>query len=577
MKKMPRCFALLLILLCILFALCACSDSEPDAPSPEDTPVQDEELFIPPSADIKDGTAFSDIIYTHPETDALIESIESLTVAIKAGYSLPTILPEAIRINKSYNDFLSMQAYASIMYSINTEDAFYASEYNHFKSVFPELEEKFAYLISAASKSADASHFSECFGADTMIKYASTESPTTEAAQLRAAEADLIEEYGELVKNSSLTDEQKKERTLEIFIRLLEIRSNIATEYGYANYTEYIYATTLSEYSPDEFGRLYEHIASYIVPVYNKLASRVLNSNSRHPIDPHAKNKILNHLGQVLEQMDGDVGNAYSYMIYYGLFNVEPDKSARIKASATSFLPSYNSPFLYATLENSLTDYMSICREFGRFYDLLSSNSERGSSELAEVSSQAMALLALNELQGSLTSKEYKYLSCMEYERIILAIINNSLYSCFEHTLYNLPYHEINEVTVSAAAESALATMGINSSSYQGPEDLISPLLITNPFEVQTYVSSSIVSLEIFFEEKAVADAGLAIYKLLIHHSDNISLSAYLDRVGLSSPLDEETVKHIANSLHYFVLGSHYFEDGTGGDTAYLHEPGIYS
>ena len=561
-----------IFMLCAIFMLFACeSDSADTSPAPEAPADKSEELIIPSEGDFDlDGISFSEISYSRPDTSALILSIEGLTADIKDGLkSSIALISKAYAVRDEYKAFRTMMTYVDLMCMIDTSNSFYQAELEFFDASLPVVEEKYGDLLSAAASSENFTIFGECFGHNTLQKHLSLATETDKVSDLRKTEAELCEQYIALASDAELSKDEQREQLLQIFIRLLEVRSTIAGELGYANYADYVYSTGLTDYSSDKLNRVYGYIANYIVPVYNKLASRVLNSNSRHPVDPHTREKLLNRLLSVFSELDGEIGDIYSYMLYHGLFNVEAPRNGRIPATVTAYLPAYKSPFLYATLKNSLTDYMLICREFGYFYDyFVAGGAGRTSNELSKSAAQSMELLALHKLKGALTSKEYKYISCMEYEQIILTIINNSLYSKFEHIVYSIPYHEISADSINAAAEEAILAMGISKSAYSDPEDLIVADLILDPFSVQSYVSSSFVSLEIYFEEIQTEGKGLAIYKSLVYRSGEVSLSEFIDRVGIRSPFDEDTVKFIADSLHYVVLGSHYFEDGGGEDTA---------
>lgn len=561
-------FSLVALIIILLLLLVSCGSDSPQADEPDTPPVSNEELFSPSADDVADGTDFSKIIYSRPDSEELISEMTSLTASIKETDTPHTLLPNASNLQRKYEDFLSMRAYVTIMHSQNTADATFSAEKKYFDEISPRIEEKYGELLAAASNSSAASYFAEFFDSAAMHKYAELHSLPSNVTKLKEAESAILSEYKDLLSSPNMGKAELDEKTVEIFIRLLEIRSTLATELGYTSYTDYYYATSGSDYSHDNVSRTYEYIASYIVPVYNKLASRVLNSNSRHPVDPHTRNKMVNHLSTVLSNMDSDVGDVYSYMIYYGLFNIEPPKDGRISATVTTYLPSYKSPFLYATLRNSFTDYMLVCSEFGRFYYYFATSGKRSSEELADASSQVMALLALGELRSTLTSKEHKYLYCMEYESIILNIIDSSLYSTFEHEVYSLPYHEINAERIRETAERAIAAMGKRKTDYESVADVIAPLLQDEPFAIGSRVTSSFVALEIYFKEMEQEGAGTSLYRLLVHHSGDLSLFDYIEKVGLRSPMLEDTVKYIADSLHYAILGSHYFMDGENGDTA---------
>ena len=569
-----------MFLVLMLFAFFACGNdtdskgADDSTPSPDVDIPEDEDLLIPQKSEIPGGgTSFSDFTYSRPDADSLISKMDSFILSIETSTDVLALNAEAFSVKAEYNFFKAMYDYAKIRIAADSTDDNFAREMEYFAKALSRVEKKYEKVLSSAATSEYANRFAECFGFSAMKKYSGAEYVLEGLSGLKSEESELITQYTALMENTNLSDSQREEQILEVFINLLEVRSKIADELGYSSYLEYYYDTAETDYTPDDFERLYKHISDYVVPVYNRLASRVLNSNSLNPVDSHKRNAVLNLLGKALRQLDSDIGNAYSYMIYHGLYDISLATVGRANETETYYITSERSPFIYATLNGDLTDYTLLLRQFGQFYNYYTVGADKTSPELTLAASQSMELLGLLELKDLLTAKEYKYLSCMEYQSIMLTVINSTLYSSFEQAVYSLPYHEINRESLAEAAEKVIDDMGVNRASFGGAIDLISPELIFQPFSVGASITSSLVSLEIFFDEIENSGRGLSLFKYLIYRGNDISLSAYIELVGLDSPLDGETVKRLADSLHYNVMGAHYFVDGPGGNVAAVTSP----
>ena len=569
-----------MFLVLMLFAFFACGNdtdskgADDSTPSPDVDIPEDEDLLIPQKSEIPGGgTSFSDFTYSRPDADSLISKMDSFILSIETSTDVLALNAEAFSVKAEYNFFKAMYDYAKIRIAADSTDDNFAREMEYFAKALSRVEKKYEKVLSSAATSEYANRFAECFGFSAMKKYSGAEYVLEGLSGLKSEESELITQYTALMENTNLSDSQREEQILEVFINLLEVRSKIADELGYSSYLEYYYDTAETDYTPDDFERLYKHISDYVVPVYNRLASRVLNSNSLNPVDSHKRNAVLNLLGKALRQLDSDIGNAYSYMIYHGLYDISLATVGRANETETYYITSERSPFIYATLNGDLTDYTLLLRQFGQFYNYYTVGADKTSPELTLAASQSMELLGLLELKDLLTAKEYKYLSCMEYQSIMLTVINSTLYSSFEQAVYSLPYHEINRESLAEAAEKVIDDMGVNRASFGGAIDLISPELIYQPFSVGASITSSLVSLEIFFDEIENSGRGLSLFKYLIYRGNDISLSAYIELVGLDSPLDGETVKRLADSLHYNVMGAHYFVDGPGGNVAAVTSP----
>ena len=63
--------------------------------------------------------------------------------------------------------------------------------------------------------------------------------------------------------------------------------------------------------------------------------------------------------------------------------------------------------------------------------------------------------------------------------------------------------------------------------------------------------------------------AGFKAYKQLITRTDdNLTFEEYVSAAGLSSPFKKDILKELADSIHYRLLGSHYFNDSISGLSA---------
>ena len=153
------------------------------------------------------------------------------------------------------------------------------------------------------------------------------------------------------------------------------------------------------------------------------------------------------------------------------------------------------------------------------------------------------------------------------YDTLNTTLLEQSFYAEFEHLAYRLEYDEITDKKLKEIAAEAFKnvfgedlTSSVNAYNY-----VLIPHTILYPCYVESYVVSAIPSLEIFFKESyrtGKTGAGLAIYKELVARDNSeVSLEDALSSVGLSSPFNQQTVKEIANSIHYQISGKDYYTD----------------
>ena len=88
---------------------------------------------------------------------------------------------------------------------------------------------------------------------------------------------------------------------------------------------------------------------------------------------------------------------------------------------------------------------------------------------------------------------------------------------------------------------------------------------ILYPFYVESYVTSGIVSLDIFFAESARtgnAGDGFALYEALIKRgNEELDFVAQLEAVGIDSPFSRSKIKEIADNVNFQIVGKHYYTE----------------
>jgi hypothetical protein len=92
------------------------------------------------------------------------------------------------------------------------------------------------------------------------------------------------------------------------------------------------------------------------------------------------------------------------------------------------------------------------------------------------------------------------------------------------------------------------------------------------PFYVESYVTSALVSLDIFFAESTKTGAsgeGLKLYKALINRgSEQLSFTERLESVGLDSPFSDGKVKNTADIIYYYITGKKFYSEITDMNAA---------
>ncbi len=579
-----------------------------------DTDPQDKvvaELIIPDSDDLGRGTAhYSELEYSYPDTEALITGLTAVTDAIEnQGEDFESLLGMIEALEPVYADFLTAYSYLSIETAKDSAASPYAEDYLRICEIYPTVIDLIEEMSVAAATSAHAQRFEdEYFGEGFIEEYGGGERYTDAATALLTEEARLEAEYNGLStatvtveydgrtgsvdeilaeyarlygdvsakyvtakkKCAQLYEEAVTKRSAELLVELIKVRRLIADELGYESYTEYAYEQFGHSYSEEEMDRLTKDIADHAVPIYQKLYHVAFkNFFAKYDAREQDTAYMLNTLCEVYGQIDESLAKAYNYMLHFGLFDVSEASENRRDGAFTVYLHGNASPFVFVTAEGCADDYRTIAHEFGHFADMLNTEGSRKSLDVEEIASVGLELLTLLKMESRLEQSEYKYLLYSGMEDMLVTLIIQGLYTRFEHYAYELSYNEISEQRLSELVAKAADEMGLNSDYYCDVSAVIIPHVILYPFYVQSYLTSTAVSLDIYFAEQSEAGAGMSAYKAILSGAEGAdSLEDALSEAGLRSPFESEGIRLLMDKIYFSITGSHYYKNDTGGENA---------
>lgn len=623
---------LLSLLLCIIIAfsvlamLASCGTPPPEEPPVVDGPEEgelpddkeenkekeDTKLEVPSYKDYeRDTVSFSEIVYTRPKTAETVEKFNTVTALIdKNEISYDEQIEKITDLEDDFSLYLTMHTYANIKFNADCTDPFWSEEYSVTRLEYPEFSRAVEELFVAAARSPHADKFEEdYFGDDLVEEYADGGDYTDELVALMEDEARLESEYSSLSTATVKIVYQQYEDTLdnilksiaedhgegstqysiakkecarlyaaaaskkerEIFVELLKLRSKIADEYGYDSYSEVAYGEIYHDYTEEQFLKFAEDITKYILPVYARLNHFVFKPyfyTYTQEVELHP-NTVVNTLYSVYKRTDEELADAYAYMLQYNLLDCAPPAEGRYEGAFSTYLESYNAPYLFATLDGEVSDLTTVAHEFGHFFDAYINYGDSTSLDLTEVSSTALELLTLNGLKDELSAGDYKYLLYSKLEEAMSAMIFQGFYGLFEHYAYSLDCDSITEERLVELMKSAAEAMGLDLSGATTIEAVLIPHVVLYPFYVQSYATSSAVALDIYYTELNAEGAGLKAYKELIAREDgDTPFENQLEDALLTSPFESKFLKTIADKIHYQLMGSHFFsqEENNQGD-----------
>ena len=580
------------------------TDNTDDGKTPSEDNKDETTIAVPEYKDYKRGTVdFSEIEYTRPDINEAVIQFDSVCEIIKTNaLSYKEQLEKIYELEPSYLNILTMAAYANILSSKNTADEKWSSEYEYITTEYPSFTKTVENLYVAAANSPHAENFeNDYFGDDLIEEYKDGGDFTDKIVELMSEEARLESDYSSVspatvvITYGGITDTEDKileyyksehgeasiryiaavseckklyekaadKKYRELMVQLFKIRRIISDEFGYDSYADFAYKNIYHDYTPDKFENYVKGISEYVVPVYSKLTEYVFNQYQRtEKADELSRIELINDTYVILEGASSDLYEIYSYMLQHSLFDIESTNDTRFDGAFTSYLDSYNAPFIFMSTEGDITDYLTLSHEFGHFADYYINGSSETSLDLSEVSSQALELLSLTLYGDIISEKELEYLTYYEMENALAVLIFQGFYAEFEHIAYTIPYSSINEENLNLAVSRSAYKIGLNSRALNDIYYVMIPHLFLYPFYVQSYCTSLTVALEIYFMEEDSEGEGFDAYmKLISREDDDLTFEEYLENAGLTSPFKKDYLKEISDKVHYKVLGSHYFKE----------------
>ena len=583
------------------------SDDSDDTDNSGSSPSANAAIIVPEYKDYQRGTvSFSSLSYSRPGFAKIIAAFDDASEAIDGGTLSAEEELELIReLEDDFELVQDMNALSFIYYSKNSLDDFWLAEYEYNTKNYAAFAKAVEQLYVSAANSKNKGYLEENYFGVSLDEYVSGGIYTDEVVAILGEEAELEaeyaalspdtveiiykdetlpasemkEKYGTSLSVSTLIDElysaERTSRAKEIYINLLKVRSRLATELGYDSYLEFAYETSLTEYTYADMTDLFANVKSYAVPVLESLSSYGLFNYINSTSSPSLSHiSVANRLYYTYQSLDAELFDIYSYMLQHGLYEFSTNSQDGFTSSYTTYIPGNNSPFLYISTTDTIKDYLTVAHEFGHFTDAYVNGGLADSVDVAELYSQSLELLTLAHIDNYLTANNYTCIRSYATANVLGTLLTQSFFSLFEHKAYELAYDDISEESLNNLANEAYfyfygTELDSDYAFSQVFTQLLQLQIVDYPFYVQSYCTSLIGALQVFFAEidDDSSRSGIEIYKELLDRSDAPDeLVPLLASAGLMSPFDSEAMLYVANSIHEYIRGEEFFkhpEDGT--------------
>lgn len=525
---------------------------------------------------------FSEMEYVRPDTQAVVEGFEAVTEIVEHGGSAGAVIDAFLAALEQYNWYATMDSLAYILYCSDTvKNASYLDEYDYLEGELPlirrALEECLVACANAAEKEALESDY---FGEDALDEYVDYSVFTNaEYVRLSQQETALITEYMEAVEAPRVTVDgesydyyallesgeydawelqelylsQSVESLGDIYIRLVKTRKQMAEVLGYESYADYAYAIEYErDYTPAQADAYLEAVKADLVPVfaeyYDSLAWYFLS------YDAMDETALYRALEDTVQELGAPFTEAFDFLSEYGLYDLHYSTD-KWNGSYMTYLPSYESPFVYLCPEGTDADFATFAHEFGHFTDAYLNYGTSESIDTAEVSSQGLEYLSL--LHNGLSDSTNERLCKQVMFESLQCFIFQSSYADFERQVYAL---DDSELTVDRICNIALHLSMQYGYCYVGDEDFYStcwtqiPHFFNAPCYVISYCVSNDAAMQLFEQEWAQTGTGVETYLKLLESNRDLPFCELLESAGMETPFAAGRTESLAVIFRTILL-----------------------
>lgn len=525
-----------------------------------------------------EGRRFSEIEYARPDLALLADKVDAVEAALDAGCSERRVIK---LLDECYSEFYNcstMYSVAEIRYFGNLTDEYYGQEYaacgENYSSAYQLMEQ----LYSACAKSKLAAKlerdyfwdgFTQQYGGDEAVSYSDA------AVALMQRESELLSSYYALTASPTIVldgvevdyydymaaageDDYYNARMeyyrqynpafSEIYIELIKTRRALAAELGYDDYEQMQYDSFSRDYTPAETEAFLQDVKAYIVTLYEELMS--VEPYSQIDYWEMTDARLLELLGAVTNKLGGVAAEAYEFMREYELYNVAVDRN-KANQSFTSYLDSYDEPYIFISPYGDTEDILTLSHEFGHYMDSYINYNTTMSLDLSECFSQTMEYIVTVQGAGIIDEAELNSLRRIKYLDTLGIYAEQGSFAEFENRVYALDDAELTAENINAIALDAAREYGCCAS---GQEEFcaLSWVDVTHffesPFYIISYAVSNTAAVQIYELELASPGAGWDKYNELLPR-DYQGFIESLEAVGLESPFTEGRLERTAQSM----------------------------
>ena len=377
-----------------------------------------------------------------------------------------------------------------------------------------------------------------------------------EANELRKLNEEIV------VEANDLPALEKFDKIPELYVTFIQNNQKLAQLYGYDNYYDYATKEVYGrDYTREDLVKFRENFLAYLYPneslisknwnaLYNRLSDNKKNTMVAFLYDPFDKLGLKNYLIDYVNNTPGGLGDAMRHMFKNKNLIITDSRTSHQSAFQTYF-PEFEHPFcLFGSSGQSST---TIAHEMGHYYAAMT-NHDLTSLDLMETHSQANEYLFLHYTKSKMSSDIYSAMMAYNMYNAYLMLNVCLIVDEFEQRVYSLEsvegYTSEDFDAIMAEVCEQYGGIGKVTNTITDIKEYWRQIVLEAPVYYISYAVSSIEALNVYAVTRDNVVKGHEVYKYIVE--DAIPEDGFLitlEKAGLTSPFDEETMKAIANIM----------------------------
>lgn len=257
----------------------------------------------------------------------------------------------------------------------------------------------------------------------------------------------------------------EREKLLDIFDELLEIRGKIAAQAGLSDYRSYVWKETKRfDYTPEDCARFAEAVAACVVPLAKRMQERrraqmgldrlrpwdlSVDPQGLAPLRPFAADDMaafVSKTGEIIRRVSPDLARDFARLVPGRNLDLDARKG-KAPGGYQESLHESREPFIFMNSAGTQNDLVVLLHEAGHAFHFQAACHEpvaflrSAPLEFCEVASMSMELFAADAYDVVYSAEEAARAKSQQFERVVTLLPWIATIDSFQHWIYAHPGH----------------------------------------------------------------------------------------------------------------------------------------